>query len=263
MKLLSCTSIQIAAVSLGCVSLSLVLASSPASARGSKPPKSSCAGYSATASITTESATVTLPTITCSKNNTDIDVQLNAYDTENSQTNWAEVYTGCYEVGHHIVSQYYPYVFVDGSEDSTGSVSPNPGDTIAMTVSCGAGSSAVTLDDVATSESVTDTSSSPSSCTSTLGGGYGSTSQLPGMNSFGWTDVTVNSNPLSSISPTASNYYERPHKATHTTGSLTGGGTAFRRPTRLEPWTEPCGRKVGPFAVTVRKASLARGSLRL
>lgn len=60
-----------------------------------------------------------------------------------------------------------------------------------------------------------------------LGGSYGSTSELPGMNSFGWTDVTVNGNPLSSISPTASNYYEPPHKATLTTGSLTGGGTAF------------------------------------
>jgi len=220
MKLSKSPALRVAAISLGGATLSLALVSSPATA---KIPKSDTAGYSSTtASITTETATVTLPTITCSKKNTSLVVVFSAGNNGGILTN---LNMECYKSGHSLASAYSLFIDLGSSQGSIGSVRPNPGDTITMTESCGANIS-VTVDDVTTSQSVTDTSAGPVTCTSMGVAAVGS-KVLPRMNNFGFTNVMVNGNPLSSISPTLYQYHESAHGATLTAGPLTSGGTAF------------------------------------
>jgi hypothetical protein len=209
----------------------LALMAPSAGATGTpRPPKSLFAGYSGgPTALTTESATVTLPTITCVKNRTAVDVTLGAITpTGFGGRSEAAVMMVCSKVRRvqNLVSSYVPYVEVANVTQSPGSVNPMPGDTITMTLTCGSSGTSVTLDDVTSSKAVTDTSSAPGACDYMSVGG-GTRGVLPEMNSFAWTNVTVNGAPLSSFPVSASNWFKSFRKATLTTGPLTNGGTAF------------------------------------
>ena len=212
--------------------LLLGLTASPAGAYGTpKPPKSEIAGYSGNVSggVTTVTATVTLPTITCVKKRPAVGVSLQL--TGNGQDD-AGVSMSCIKVRHtpNLVRTYVPFVAANFLSPTTGSVNPMPGDTITMTLTCSPGGQSAALDDVTSSEVLASTSTVPPAipCDYLLvSSGAGGRTGIPEMTSFSWSNVTVNGLPLSSIPLTASNWFWTLHKATLTTGPLTNGGTGF------------------------------------
>jgi hypothetical protein len=215
--------------------LLLTLVAAPAGASGMpRPPRSNFAGFSGNvaAGITTETATVILPTITCVKK-TSLDVQLTI---SSAADDGAAVIMSCSKGPHvhGLVLTYVPVVVVGGSMPSTASVNPMPGDTITMTLNCSSSANSVTLDDVTSGETVTGTYTGPlplgEPCDFMSVGSVVSNLRehgLPEMNSLAWTNVTVNGGPLSSPPLMTSSYFESFRKGTLTTGPLTNGGTAF------------------------------------
>jgi hypothetical protein len=211
--------------------LLLALVAPPAGAYdATKPPRSETAGYSGNVAegVTTVTATVTLPTITCVKKRPAVDVTLQL--TGNGEDD-AGVGMGCLKVRHTpgLVRTYVPFVAANFVSPTTGSVNPMPGDTITMTLTCSPAGQSATLDDVTSSEVLASTSTAPPSipCDYLLVGSGAGNSGLPEMNSFAWTGVTVNGAPLSSVPLSASNWFWTLRKATLTTSPLTIGGTAF------------------------------------
>jgi len=226
-----CRSIAVAAGAVLLVGLS----ASPANAKKKPPPTYSVfAGYQyPSASVTSETATVVLPKVSCKKkqaSNPDInaDVQLNATDSENDNTNWSEVFFAC-ETGarNKVIGYYTPFLFIDGSQQSTGSLTVHAGDTVVLTVSCGGAGSTVSLDDVTSSTSASASSSTPSSCTGGLVGQYGGSDGIPKLGNVAWSGVNINGSSLGSLSPTSSSYYVGKGDGILMVGSLTDGGTAF------------------------------------
>jgi predicted Rossmann-fold nucleotide-binding protein len=115
---------------------------------------------------------------------------------------------------------------------SVPTVTINPGDTVTLSVTCGAAGVSVSIDDQTTASTGTKASSTAESCTQaeagndavTKGGGSGILA-LPAFGTMDFSGVMVNGVAIGSLNPTVANYSEK--KNVITTGALTGGGTAF------------------------------------
>jgi hypothetical protein len=107
----------------------------------------------------------------------------------------------------------------------------NPGDTVALSSTCGASGIAISIDDTTTGSVGTASSSTPETCTQAEVGDDAASNgkvivPLPAFGSLTFTNAMVNGAALGSITPTANNLYEG-KKNVVTTGALTSGGTAF------------------------------------
>ncbi len=210
-------------------SLWFALMTLPAEASGmSEPQKSGFAGYSGndSAGFTNETATVTLPTISCVKRGTEDSIELNAQTTGGA--NAVGVSMGCVTV--HAVATYSMWVEPAGPPVKFGSVKPKPGDTVTISANCGSIGTSVTVDDVTSDAVLTGTSTfGTGTCHVMSVGSFGDTRGIPEMNDTPWSNVTVDGAPLSSLPLSVSNYFLSRRKATLTTGALTSGGTAFNQ----------------------------------
>ena len=217
------------------VLVGLVAAPSGASAtRREPPPKVNFAGYTDTADATTNSvqATVSVPSYTCKKGE-NVTPGVGAFDSTNNAFTSAYMYLSCAKIG----KKYGPSLGVVADEIDNVTTYDNlaisVGDAIQFTQSCGPSGTTVTVEDLNTSASFTQSSSTPSSCE---GGNVGDTAvegkspkkvtPLPKFGSTDYSAATINGDPLSTSDPTVSNYYEG-KKDQITTGPLTDGGTAF------------------------------------
>ncbi|MGA8726298.1 MAG: hypothetical protein WB565_14790 [Acidimicrobiales bacterium] len=221
-----------ATLTAGCA-LFLTLMTPPAGARGIlKPPQSYFAGYSGNVSggVTSVTATVTLPTITCGRKRSAVNVQV---QITTAGEDMAGVSMSCIKQRHfqNTVSSYVPFVGANIVSPKTGSVSPMPEDTITMTLMCGSDSQSATLEDVTSGEMLASTYTGPpvEPCGdyTNVGSAAGKQFGLPEMDSLAWTSVSVNGGPLISPPLLATNWFRTFRKATLTTGGLTSGGTAF------------------------------------
>jgi peptidase A4-like protein len=220
------------AACLGGAGLLFAMAAPPAGASvfAGKMQKSPLAGYTATTTVTSVDATVTLPTFTCKSKSDAIASELAVIDTDTDEVSGAIIAMGC--PGNKKVLTLEAELAVEGTP-SLPAVTLNPGDTVVMSTSCGATGTTVTIDDTTSNTSGQATSSAASSCAAVIIGdggfakGKGSaTAPLPNFGAIDYTDVTVNGDSLASAAPTATNYFEG-KKAIITTGAIASDGTDF------------------------------------
>lgn len=206
-----------------------------------KTAKSGFAGYEAvSATVTSTSATVTLPSFTCKSKSDEVTTQLDAYDPNRYQlVSYVYITLGCSKVKHHrgFVTQFTPYLATPSVLTSP-TMSLHAGDVITFSVTCGPAGNTLSIDDQTTSAIETASSSVPSSCSAVLVGDFAwpkgkltspkgtGAEPLPLLGSFNYTNVLINGSPLGSLSSAKYNYYEG-KKNVITTGALTDGGRAF------------------------------------
>lgn len=213
---------------------SLVLATLMTTPSGAKAPaKSFFGGWgNTTATETSVQATIVLPSYTCKKGD-NLGPGIGAYDNQNSAWNQEFIYMACAKVGKSWEPSYGSTgIEVDGAYTYP-SLAMSAGDSIEFTTTCGPSGTVSTIENLNTTQSVSNSSSSPSSCTDggagdlgIQGRGVGGQSNLPAFGSIDYSNVTINALPIGSFSPTTTNYYEG-KKNQIDTGALTDGGTAF------------------------------------
>jgi hypothetical protein len=205
-----------------------------ATTRREPPPKSNFAGYTDNTDATTNSvqATFTVPNYTCKKGE-NLSPGIGAFDDANNGFSSAYMYLACAKIG----KKYGPSLGTVAIEIDNGVTYDNlaisAGDAIQFTQSCGPTGTSATIEDLNNSDSFTQSASYASSCEGGYVGDLGvegkspkKVAPLPTFGSSDYSAATINGDVLSTSDPTASNYYEG-KKAGITTGSLTGGGTAF------------------------------------
>jgi hypothetical protein len=190
--------------------------------------KSPLAGYTATATVASVDATVTLPTFTCKSKSDVVASELAVIDTDTDEVSGAIIAMGC----PNKTPIYEAELAVEGTP-SLPDVTMNPGDTVVMSTSCGATGTTATINDLNTNTSGEATSSDASACAAVFigDGGFGkgkgsATDPLPNFGAIDYTDVLINGDSLLAAAPTATNYYEG-KKATITTGAIASDGTDF------------------------------------
>ena len=201
----------------GALGLSLTGAS-PASATGP------IAGYSAqTTNVVSVTATVVLPTFTCTRAE-----HLLIFVTSGGATATGEagIELGCGRYRTPTM-QAIAYVPVAGSFQS--------GQTVDLTVTCGSTGVTSSVENVTTGHDFSDTVPGAATCSGFIVGEYdlvGSTGlrlhpgPIPHFSTITFSNVTVNGGPLSSTSPSASNYYAN-RRNQILTGPIVGAGNEF------------------------------------
>lgn len=227
--------VRVALVAAGSV-LVVGMASAPASAAPThtKPPqKSYYGGYAqTTGTASSVQATIVLPTYTCKKGD-NLGPGIQAFDNTANAWDQEFIYLGCSKTG----KKYEPSYGGTGIEIDGVYIFPDlvmsAGDSIEFTTTCGPTGTVSTIEDLNSSQSVSNSSTAASSCTSggagdlgIAGKGTGGQSNLPTFGAIDYTNVTVNGVGIGATSPVATNYYEG-KKNEITTGALTDDGTAF------------------------------------
>jgi len=215
------------------VLLILSLAANPAGAGTGTTPLAKAsrypfAGYiTSPTSITSAAATVTLPSVTCTRKTTAITATAIVYNSTGAKFSGAEVYLGC--SGKQGVLRALTDI---DNVFTVPTVTMNPGDTVSLSATCGASGISVTIDDVTTGSVGTNSSSTPESCTQAEIGDDGASKNgstvvpLPTFGALDFTGAMVNGAALGALTPSIANYSEG-KKNVITTGALTSGGTAF------------------------------------
>jgi len=184
------------------------------------------AGYlTSPTTITSAAATVVVPSFTCTKKLTGMTADAIVYDSNGPGFSSAMVYLGC----SHKKELVSALAQIDDAF-SVPTVAMNPGDTVALSATCGASGIAITIDDTTTGSVGTASSSTPETCTQAeIGDDAASNGKvivpLPAFGSLTFTNAMVNGVALGLATPTANNLYEG-KKNVVTTGALSGG-TAF------------------------------------
>jgi hypothetical protein len=193
-----------------------------------KTPDSSLAVYDANVTVNSIDATVTLPSYTCKKAD-NLTVYSNTYDNSSSSWSGAGIFLGC---AKHDVPAMVASLQVDGTTTFP-AATLRAGDTVKFSTTCNAPGTVVTLDDVTSGSSVEASSSNPSSCSGGFVGDNGvlkgagpKLTPLPAFGAIDFSAVTINTDPLGSLSPTATNYYQG-KKNVIDVGPIGGGGTSF------------------------------------
>jgi len=220
------------AISAG-VLLTLGLAADPVAAGATtrtlaKAQKYPFAGYiTSPTTITSAAATVTLPSFTCTKKTTAISATAIVYNSTGAKFSGAEAYLGC--SGKQVLLRALTDI---DNVFTVPTVTMNPGDTVALSATCGSSGISVSIDDVTTGSTGTSSSSTPESCTQAEIGDDGASKNgstvvpLPAFGALDFTGAMVNGIALGTLTPSVANYSEG-KKNVITTGVLTSGGTAF------------------------------------
>ena len=185
------------------------------------------AGYlTSPTTITSAAATMVVPSFTCTRKVSAMTGDAIVYDSNGPSFGSAMVYLGC-SGRKELVSA------LTNIDDvlSVPTVIMKPGDTVALSATCGASGIALSIDDTTTASVGTASSSNPETCTQAEVGDDAATNgkvivPLPAFGSLTFTDAMVNGAALGSLTPTANTLYEG-KKNVVTTGALTDGGTAF------------------------------------
>ena len=196
----------------------------PLSAQGRYP----FAGYiTAKAPVTSVSATTSVPTFPCGRRLTAVAASAIVYDGSENAFSAAEIYLGC----QHKQEVLAALAELDGTF-STLSITVHTGDTMSLSVSCGAGGVTVSVDDQTSMTTASSSSAGAESCSQAEIGDdgvapSGSTKivALPPFGSISYSAAEVNGGPLGSVSSSPATYEEGKRNVI-TTGALSGG-TAF------------------------------------
>jgi hypothetical protein len=228
------SSISTRAVALVIVTMALLSsAAAPAGAAmiATKTPKSPAAGYIASpaAPVTAVTATVTLPTFTCTNKADLLSADVAVDDATDGSVSLVTTVLACAKK-----VPFYDVLFDVDGVDSSADVTVAAGDTVTMSISCSATTgTTVTVDDTTTSATGNASSATPETCSEVFVGDEGfpkasgkSAAPLPAFGAIDYTNVMVNGAALGSSSTVNGNYYEG-KKAVIDTGALTAGGTAF------------------------------------
>jgi hypothetical protein len=175
--------------------------------------------------VTSVSATVTVPTFTCTKRgSTAVTGMATVFDPTGQTFSSGAVYVGCSAKKELVAA----LVDVDNTF-TVPTVNVNPGDTVALSVTCGPSGIAVSVDDQTTSSTGTGSSSTAETCTQgEVGDGAVVNSKgsglvpLPPFGALDYTAVTVNGAVLTTSTSGAANYSEG-KKNMITTGPLVSG----------------------------------------
>jgi hypothetical protein len=236
MKSSSCGRRRTLFTRLGVVAIGLLgildLTAAPAVAKtpkGQSTTRNPFAGYvTAPTTISSVTATIKVPALTCAKKTQAVTAAATVYDSSNANFSSAIVYLGCSRRKETLVAlaevnntTYFP------------SVDLNTGDTVVLSATCGASGIKVTIDDTATNSSANESAATAETCTQAEAGQGGvlndNGSSLVSLPTFGAVDFTaamVNGSALSSVSASEINYFEG-KKNVITAGPLTESGTAF------------------------------------
>jgi hypothetical protein len=207
-----------------------VLAGPSAKELAAKPTKSAFAGYAAaTTAVTSETATLTIPTFSCAKKTVVFQAVALVYDANLQDQSGAALDIGCLKRKEFIEA----LIQLDNNV-SAPTATFNGGDNVEFSVTCGSGGESVSIDDTTNSSTVSSSSATANDCTEALVGDLGVLKNssgtalfaLPSFGSLDWTGVTIDAGSIGSLDPLFGNYYEG-KKDVITTGSLTDGGTAF------------------------------------
>lgn len=211
----------------------VALASAPATAAAAGlQPKTSrypFAGYiTSPTTITSSSATIVIPTYTCTKKLSAIAAEAVVYDSNGALFSTAEVYVGC--SGKTVLLAAITDV---DNQDSVPTVTMHAGDTVLLSATCGPSGISVSVDDTTTSSMGSGSSATPETCTQAEIGDDGVVNQkgtavvpLPSFGSITYTNAMVNGAALGSFGPMQASFFEG-KKNVITTGPLTGAGTSF------------------------------------
>jgi hypothetical protein len=209
----------------------LLAAPAGASARHTASPRTNhypFAGYlTSPTTITSSSASVVLPTVSCNKKISAVTATATVFDSSNSSFSSAMAYVGCSSKKESL----HALVQIDNAYTEP-TVTMNPGDTVSLSVTCGASGISVTVDDVTTSSVGSGSSSTAETCTQAEVGNDAaafanqSIAPLPHFGSMSFTSVMVNGAAIGSISSSPTTFFEG-KKNVIDTGALTSGGTAF------------------------------------
>jgi hypothetical protein len=221
-----------------------------------KPIKSHVANYVPPASTSAAqfSATVTLPSFTCTANNLSrfVSAQVLAVDTVNNRNSGAGVGLGCSKMGarkhFYSVPYFVAYVAVDGTLQLGQFLNPKlkAGDLVDLSTTCLGDVLESEVDDVTTGYTLSagGTLPLPEVCTSgspeigLYGGadpmpirGRPATTQfmnikLPEFGAVQFTSILLDGLPLGTFNPVATNYFEG-RRNQISVGALTSAGTAF------------------------------------
>jgi Peptidase A4 family len=195
-----------------------------------KPEKSAVAGYIATTTVSTATATVTLPKFSCTSKTDLLSADVAVYDATDESVSLVTTVLACSKTK----APFYDILFDADGTDSLADVTVSAGDSVTMSISCSATSgTTVSVDDTTDNSSDSASSATPETCGEVFVGDEGfpkgsgkAAEPLPTFGSIDFSDVMVNGAALGSFSELSGNYDEG-KKAVIDTGALTAGGTAF------------------------------------
>jgi hypothetical protein len=206
-------------------SSALVLAiSSPAGAKAHDS-GSSYVLPTGTIDVSSATATVVLPSFTCPTKKSTYNYSINFSTTSNTSAGGPEVQVG---MGCFMKTPSYGIFVAVGFSEGT-QFSPNAGDTLALSATCGPGGATATLDDVTQNRVSSASALQPTSCTGQFSvGGFMNLVKgiLPPFGPIAFSDVMVNGLPLGSFSPFA-NVFSSSRKFAVALGPIVSGGTGF------------------------------------
>ena len=196
-------------------------------------PKSSFAGYGVLAAVNSVTATVQLPTFSCTSRNRGVDTL--TY-TNNLVDNLSSAVSGvvmqCIRPKKQpAMATYFVETFVPDPATNSFPILVRGGDVVTMTVTCGILDTVASVEDDTTH--FTQTSSTPTviSCSQAHVGDVGvpkghGYDHLFDFGQLDYSAVDVNGSPIGASNPVASNYFEGKRDVI-TTGTPTAGGTSF------------------------------------
>jgi hypothetical protein len=168
--------------------------------------------------VTTVSVDFTVPNYSCGAKNDAVDAYTNTFDKSpevNSAFNGGFVQLGCDHNGatKPVVTSFLE---IDGTYSAPLDMTITRGNSIEVTVSCGASGSVASLEDITTGVTLSDNSSNPSDCNGVFMGNIGVSANakgtkqlpLPKFKTIHFSDALVNGADLGALSPTAVNYFE-------------------------------------------------------
>jgi hypothetical protein len=213
------------------LALALDGATAAAAVPAKKASKSPAAGYIGGATtVTSVSATVTLPTFTCTSKSDALSTQIAVLDTVDDEDSAALLGFVC---SKKKVPIYGAEISVDGTATFP-VVAMSGGDTVVLSATCSSVSgTTVSIDDTTSDSSGQNSSVTPNTCSEEFVGDIGflkgagkAEAPLPAFGAIDFSNVMVNGGPLGALT-TASGNYNEGKKNVITTGALTDGGTAF------------------------------------